>query len=221
MTMMMTLLDAIWDHIRWSRSMWICLLLLKQTDWVSPTTHRLPNKAMSFYFFVCSTRFPPKQKLATQWASEVGLPQTPPERSKTRTTRKCPCMAYTIHAPALKCFDPWTRSDLRQTRKRMSRRKAAKKRLPAQLDFTKDWQSHSIVWLVVFHSIYQQQLAPNTHLAAAAKNSSLTEILTQNVVVYFLLTTWHCSVDLVDINLWRINFCPSLGIKIPQTNCWR
>ena len=130
MTMMMTLLDAIWDHIRWSRSMWICLLLLKQTDWVSPTTHRLPNKAMSFYFFVCSTRlhwFPPKQKLATQWASEVGLPQTPPERSKTRTTRKCPCMAYTIHAPALKCFDPWTRSDLRQTRKRMSRRKAAKK----------------------------------------------------------------------------------------------
>ena len=99
--------------------------------------------------------------------------------------------------------------------------KSCKKRLPAQLDFTKDWQSHSIVWLVVFHSIYQQQLAPNTHVAAAGKNSSLTEILTQNVVVYFLLTTWHCSVDLVDIYLWRINFCPSLGIKIPQTNCWR
>ena len=165
MTMMMTLLDAIWDHIRWSRSMWICLLLLKQTDWVSPTTHRLPNKAMSFYFFVCSTRlhwFPPKQKLATKWASDVGLPQTPPERSKTRTTRKCPCMAYTIHAPALKCFDPWTRSDLRQTRKRMSRRKAAKK--GCRLNWILRWitSSHSMVWLVVFqinffHSIYQQQ----------------------------------------------------------------
>ena len=73
-------------HIGCPTKQWVFISLFAQTD---PESEH--NEGQLHWF-------PPKQKLAARWASEVGLPQTPPERSKIRTTRKCPCMAY-MHQP--------------------------------------------------------------------------------------------------------------------------